>query len=211
MAADFFVVPTATGRSLFVLVMLAHHRRRVVHLAVTAHPTAAWTAQQLREAFPWDDAQRYLIRDRDLAFAAVRATAEAMAITEVLTALRSPWQNGHVERFIGSVRRECFDHVIVFNADGLRRVLKAVHRVPHEIANSSVARKGPARTTSGDATGQRASDRHSSGRRTPSPVRTSSGIVFCRLADEPAALVAIVPFKHALKGRRGESPSCDSA
>jgi transposase InsO family protein len=124
MAADFFVVPTATGRLLFVLVMLAHHRRRVVHVAVTAHPTAAWTAQQLREAFPWDQAPRYLVRDRDLAFAAVHATAEAMAISEVLTAPRSPWQNGIVERFIGSVRRECLDHVIVFTAAGLHRILK---------------------------------------------------------------------------------------
>src|SRR5262249_50231041 len=86
MAADFFVVPTATGRLLFVLVMLAPHRRRVVHLAVTAHPTAAWTALQLREAFPWDHAPRYVIRDRDLAFAAVGVTARAMDITEVLTA-----------------------------------------------------------------------------------------------------------------------------
>jgi hypothetical protein len=94
MAADFFVVPTATGRLLFVLVMLAHERRRAVHVAVTDHPTAAWTAQQLREAFPWENAPRYLIRDRDLAFAAVHATANAMAITEVLTAPRSPWQNG---------------------------------------------------------------------------------------------------------------------
>src|SRR5207302_11207283 len=86
MAADFFVVPTATGRLLFVLVMLAHARRRIVHVAVTEHPTAAWTSQQLREAFPWGDAPHYLIRDRDLAFAAVRAAAEAMTITEVLTA-----------------------------------------------------------------------------------------------------------------------------
>ena len=88
------MVPTATGRLLFVLVILAHHRRRVVHVAVTAHPTAAWTAQQLREAFPWNDTPRYLIRDRDRAFAGVGATTEAMAITEVLTAPRSPWQNG---------------------------------------------------------------------------------------------------------------------
>jgi putative transposase len=124
MAADFFVVPTATGRLLFVFVMLAHHRRRVVHVAVTEHPTAAWTAQQLREAFPWDDAPRYLIRDRDLAFAAVHATADAMAITAVLTAPRSPWQNGVIERFIGSARRECLDHVIVFTAAGLQRLLK---------------------------------------------------------------------------------------
>ena len=74
MAADFFFVPTATGRLLFVLVMLAHHRRRVVHVGVTEHPTAAWTAQQFREAFPWDDAPRYLIHDRDLAFAAIHTT-----------------------------------------------------------------------------------------------------------------------------------------
>jgi transposase InsO family protein len=123
MAADFFVVPMATGRLLFVLVLLAHQRRRVVHVAVTEHPTAAWTAQQFREAFPWDNAPRYLLRDRDLAFAAVHATADAMAITEVLTAPRSPWQNGVIERFIGSVRRECLDHVIILTAAGLQRLL----------------------------------------------------------------------------------------
>src|SRR6266446_10484787 len=80
MAADFFVVPTATGRLLFVLVILAHARRRVVHVAVTEHPTAAWTGQQLREAFPWDEAPRYLIHDRDHAFARLRATAKAIGI-----------------------------------------------------------------------------------------------------------------------------------
>src|SRR5260370_327139 len=105
--------------------MVGEHRRRVVHVAGTAHPTAAWTAQQLREAFPWNDAPRYLIRDRDLAFAGLGATARAMAITEVLTAPRSPWQNAYVERFIESVRRECLDHVIVFNERGLRHVLNA--------------------------------------------------------------------------------------
>src|SRR6185436_16588571 len=116
MAADLFVVPTVTFRLLFVLVILAHERRRIVHVAVTEHPPAAWTAQQLREAFPWDAAPRYLIRDRDLAFTAVHTTADAMAITEVLTAPRSPWQIGVIERFIGSVRRECLDHVIIFTA-----------------------------------------------------------------------------------------------
>lgn len=124
MAADFFVVPTVTGRLLFVLVILAHHRRRVVHTAVTTHPTAAWTAQQLREAFPWDQAPRYLIRDRDHAFDGLEATANAMGIHEVLTAPHSPWQNAYAERFIGSVRRECLDHVIVCSATGLRRLLK---------------------------------------------------------------------------------------
>jgi putative transposase len=124
-AADFFVVPTATGRLLFVLVLLAHQRRRVMHVAVTDHPTAAWTAQQLREAFPWDEAPRYLLRDRDHAFKAWANTATAMDIHEILTAPRSPWQNAYVERFIGSVRRECLDHVIVCTASGLRRVLNA--------------------------------------------------------------------------------------
>lgn len=124
-AADFFVVPTAACRLLFVLVLLAHDRRRIVHVAVTPHPTAAWTAQQLREAFPWDQAPRYLMHDRDLAFQAVTATARAMDIEVVRTAPRSPWQNAYVERLIGSVRRECLDHVIVFNATGLRAILKS--------------------------------------------------------------------------------------
>jgi putative transposase len=122
-AADFFVVPTATYRLLFILVLLAHDRRRIRHVAVTAHPTAAWAAQQLREAFPWDEAPRYLLHDRDHAFDSLRATAKAMGIEEVLTAPRAPWQNPFVGRFIGSVRRECFDHVIVFNEAGLLKLM----------------------------------------------------------------------------------------
>jgi transposase InsO family protein len=124
-AADFFVVPTATYRLLFVLIILAHDRRRVVHVAVTCHPTAAWTAQQLREAFPWDQTPAYLIHDRDLAFQALMATAKTMGIEDVRTAPRSPWQNAYLERFIGSIRRECLDHVIVLNATGLRTILKS--------------------------------------------------------------------------------------
>jgi putative transposase len=123
-AADYFVVPTATCRLLFVLIILAHDRRRVVHVAVTPHPTAAWTAQQFREAFPWDQTPRYLIHDRDLTFQAVAPTAHAMGIEVVRTAPRSPWQNAYVERFIGSVRRECLDHVIVLTASGLRKILR---------------------------------------------------------------------------------------
>lgn len=123
MAADFFVVPTVTFRLLFVLVVLAHDRRRIVHAAVTAHPTAAWTAQQLRNAFPDDRAPKYLIHDRDGAFAAVATTIAHMNIDTVRTAPRSPWQNTYVERVIGSIRRECLNHVIVFNEAGLRQVL----------------------------------------------------------------------------------------
>ena len=122
-AADFFVVPTITYRLLFVLVILNHQRRRVTHVAVTAHPTAAWTAQQLREAFPEETAPCYLIHDRDHAFVSLPATASGMGIKELRTAPRSPWQNAYAERLIGSIRRECLDHVIVVNETGLVRVL----------------------------------------------------------------------------------------
>ena len=171
-AADFFVVPTATFRLLFVLVILAHDRRRVMHTAVTAHPTAVWTAQQFREAFPWDQAPAYLIHDRDRAFQAVKATVDAMGIEEVLTAPRSPWQNAYAERFIGSVRRECLDHVIVLNAAGLRQILKSYVGY-YSTSRTHLAREGLARTTAGDATESRPSDRHSPSGRTPSPVRSS--------------------------------------
>ena len=125
MAADLFVVPTVTFRLLFVLVILAHHRRRIVHVAVTAHPTAAWTAQQLRNAFPENETPRYLLHDRDSVFAHVATTLEGMNIEDVRTAPRSPWQNAYVERVIGSIRRECLDDVIVVNAEGLHRLLTA--------------------------------------------------------------------------------------
>ena len=123
MAADLFVVPTVTFRLLFVLVILEHDRRRLVHSAVTAHPTAASIAQQLRNAFPHDQAPRYLLRDRDTAFAAIETTLTGMQVQPVRTAPRSPWQNAYVERVIGSIRRECLDHVIVVNEASLRRVL----------------------------------------------------------------------------------------
>jgi hypothetical protein len=122
-AADFFVVPTVTYRLMFVLVLLAYDRRRIRHVAVTTHPTAAWTAHQLREAFPWDEAPRYLIHDRDHAFDSLGTTAKSMGIDDVLTAPHAPWQNPFVERFIGSARRECFDHVIVFNEAGVKRLM----------------------------------------------------------------------------------------
>jgi putative transposase len=128
-AADFFVVPTLSFKVLFVFVMLAHERRRPVHLAVTAHPTTEWAAHQLIEAFPWDAAPRYLLRDRDGTYGMnFRQTAKWMGIHEVLTAPRSPWQNAYIERLIGSIRRECLDHVIVFNETGLHRVLKEYFR-----------------------------------------------------------------------------------
>lgn len=129
---DFLVVPTATFRLLYVLVVLSHARRRIVHFGVTAHPTSAWVAQQLREAFPWDTPPRYLIRDRDAIYGSeVRATLKAMGTKEVKTAPRSPWQNPFVERLIGSIRRECLDHLIVISEAHLRRSLKSYSRYYH--------------------------------------------------------------------------------
>src|SRR5215472_8587826 len=111
-SADFFVVPTATFRLLFVFVILSHDRRRPVHFAVTSHPPAVWTARQLVQAFPWDSAPRFLLRDRDGNYGNVfRETAAALGIQELLCAPRSPWQNEYAERLIGSKRRECLDHV----------------------------------------------------------------------------------------------------
>jgi len=122
---DFFTVPTATFRVLFVLVVLAHHRRRVVHFNVTEHPTALWTAHQMVEAFPDDTAPRYLLRDRDKIYGEeFRRRVKGMDIKEVPIAPRSPWQNPYSERVIGSIRRECLDHVIVLGENHLRRILQ---------------------------------------------------------------------------------------
>jgi transposase InsO family protein len=132
-SADFFIVPSATFHLLFVFIVLHHERRRIVHFGVTAHPTSEWTCQQIREAFPWDSAPRYLIRDRDGSYGmAFRSRLRAMGVEEVLTAPRSPWQNAYAERVIGSIRRECLDHVIVFNERHLRRVLESYRDYYHK-------------------------------------------------------------------------------
>ena len=125
-SVDFFTVPTVSFRVLFVFVVLAHHRRRVVHFNVTEHPTAAWTAQQILEAFPEDTAPRYWIRDRDQIYGEYfRNRLRGLGTTEVLTAPQSPWQNPFAERLVGSIRRECVDHVIVLGERHLRRILKS--------------------------------------------------------------------------------------
>jgi putative transposase len=123
-AMDFFVVPTVTFRLLYVFVILSHAHRRVVHFHVTTTPTAAWVSRQLRETFPFETAPRYLIRDRDAIYGAeVRRCLASLQIEEVVTSPRSPWQSPYVERMIGSIRRECLDHVIVLNECHLRRIL----------------------------------------------------------------------------------------
>jgi putative transposase len=125
-ALDFFTVPTATFRILFVLVILSHDRRRILHFNVTANPTAEWTARQLLEACGPDETPTWLIRDRDSIYGpAFHRQAVALGIGEVPTAPRSPWQNPYAERVIGTLRRECLDHVIVFGERHLKRVLSS--------------------------------------------------------------------------------------
>ena len=132
-SVDLFTVPTIRFQVLYVFLVLAHDWRRILHFGVTACPTAEWTAQQLREAFPWETAPRYLLRDRDRIFGADFVTqVKAMGIKQVLSTPRSPWQRAYVERVIGTIRRECLDHMIVCNEAGLsghlRRFADYYHR-----------------------------------------------------------------------------------
>ena len=123
---DFFTVATAKFRVLYCFVVLCHERRRIAHFNVTAHPSQDWTAQQLVEAFPYDESPRYLIRDRDSIYGEFfRQRLKHMGIREVLIAPRSPWQNPYAERLIGSIRRECLDQIIVLNKRHLLRILSA--------------------------------------------------------------------------------------
>jgi hypothetical protein len=121
---DLFVFPTIAFEQLFAFLVLGHERRQLLWFPMTRNPTAEWLARQITEAFPWNSAPKYLIRDNDRAFGvAFRARVRAMGIRDRPTSLRSPWQNGYVERLIGSIRRECTDHLLVFNAEHLRRIL----------------------------------------------------------------------------------------
>ncbi len=132
-SVDFFVVPTLSFRTLYVFLVLAHERRRVVNFNVTDHPTAEWTAARLIQACPWDTAPRYLLRDRDQIYGdAFRIQAANMLITEVLAAPRSPWQSPYVERLFGSNRRECLDHVVVLGEESLRRILRSYVSYYHD-------------------------------------------------------------------------------
>jgi putative transposase len=126
-ACDFFVVPAATFRLLICFLVLSHDRRRIIHFNVTTNPSAEWTAQQIVEAFPGDGpVPKYLIRDRDGIYGDYfRRRVRNMGIREVVTSRKSPWQNPYAERVIGSIRRECLDHVIVFGEAYLRRILKS--------------------------------------------------------------------------------------
>jgi len=144
-AVDFFTVPTIAFRVLCVFLVLRHDRRRVAHFNVTASPTAQWTAQQIVEAFPFEEVPRFLLRDRDGIYGPhFRDRVKHMGIDEVLIAFRSPWQPPYVERLVGLIRRECPDHVIVLNEEHLRRILASYFEYYHEArAHLSLDRNSP--------------------------------------------------------------------
>ena len=124
-AIDFFTVQTAGFKTLYVFLILSLDRRRVIPFNVTSNPTADWTSLQLIQAYPFDTSPRYLIRDRDSIYdQQVVDTLNMLGIKQVVISRRSPWQNGYCERIIGTIRRDCLDHVIVLNERHLRRVLK---------------------------------------------------------------------------------------
>ena len=125
-SVDFLVVPTIRFRMMYVFVVLEHASRQVIHFNVTSNPTAEWAAQQIIEAFPWDTAPQFLLRDRDKIYGSdFYRRVNGMGIRQVVTAYRSPWQNAYVERLNGSIRRECTDHVIVFSESHLRKILRS--------------------------------------------------------------------------------------
>jgi len=130
---DFFVVPTVGFDLLYAFIIVRLDRRDLVWINVTAHPTAEWVARQITEAFPRNEAPRYMIRDRDCIYGAVATRRlRAMGIRDRPIAPTSPWQNGFAERLIGSIRRECLDHIIVLGEAHLRRILKSYARYYNE-------------------------------------------------------------------------------
>jgi putative transposase len=144
-AVEFFTIPTINFRVLYCFIVLLHDRRKIVHFNVTEHPTADWTSQQIIEAFPEDTAPRYLLRDRDSIYGAeFQSRVKGMQIEEVVTAPHSPFQNPYAERVIGSIRRECLDHLIVLNEDHLRRILRYYFEYYHDSRpHQSLERNSP--------------------------------------------------------------------
>jgi len=132
-AMDFFTGPTITFGVLYCFFVISHDRRRILHVNVTKHPTNSWIIQQLREAFPFEPAQKYLIFDRDQKFGfEVIAALKATRIIPKRASFRSPWQNGIAERWVGSCRRDLLDHIVALNERHLKRLLSEYVRYHHE-------------------------------------------------------------------------------
>jgi putative transposase len=178
-AIDFFTVPTVNFRILIYFLVLHHHRRTVIHFNVTSHPTQRWTAQQIVEAFPYDTAPRYVLRDRDRIYGSYFGNrVRGMGIEEVLIAPRSPRQSPFVERLIGSIRRECLDHVLVINEAHLRRVLREYFTYIPRVTAPPVPRWQRSPAARDRATESGADRGRAPGRWSPPPIstrRASSG------------------------------------
>jgi putative transposase len=146
-AMDFFTVPTLTFGVLYCFFVIAHDRRQILHFNVTKHPTSDWVSQQLREAFPYDKAPKYLIHDRDATFSAeVVETVKVLGVKPIRAAFKSPWQNGIAERFVGCCRRDLLDHVIVLNERHLKRLMTDYVRYFHgDRTHLGLAKETPAR------------------------------------------------------------------
>ena len=138
-AIDMCVVPTVTFDRLFAFLVLGHGRRQLLWFEATRHPTAEWLARQITEAFPWRSAPTYLVRDNDRAYGHIfTARLRALGIRDRPVTPRSPWQNGMAERLIGTLRRECLDHIIVFGEAHLRKIL-AAYAVYYNLARTHLA------------------------------------------------------------------------
>jgi putative transposase len=132
-AMDFFTVPTVTFQLLYCFFIISHDRRQIVHLNVTRHPTSSWIVQQLREAFPYESAPKFLLFDHDKKYGLeVPAALRSLQITGVQTSIQSPWQNGVAERWVGSCRRDLLDHIIALNERHLKRLLSAYASYYHD-------------------------------------------------------------------------------
>jgi transposase InsO family protein len=166
---DFFTVPTIRMRVLFVFVVLEHGRREVLHFNVTEHPTAAWTSQQIREASADREPTRYAIRDRDGVYGhLVHDCIASLGMEQVLTAPQSPWQNPLAERLIGTIRRECLDHFVIFNAQASEESARALFPLLSRLEN--LPRTGQAVSVSARGVKRWKGCRTPAARRSPSPV-----------------------------------------
>jgi len=211
-AMDFFVVPTATFRLLYVWFAIRHSRREIVHWCVTESPTAPWVVQQLREAFPFDEAgrgSRYLVFDRDTIFSSeVVAAVASMAIEPTRTSYQSPWQNGVAERFVGTVRRELLNHAIVLDDRHLRRLLNEylglLPRGPHASRRRQGRAAGSRRGTAPQRSGGRA--RPTAGWRAASPILLGRG-----RAGEASAARSSCGRGKGLVGEEARRSATDSA
>ncbi len=161
---DLFVVPTISFRLLYEFLILQHRRRVLLWLGVTAHPSAEWIARRLAEAYGWQQAPRYVVHDRDAIYGDVLIRRlRAMGIRDRPIAPRSPWQNGHTERLIGSIRRDCLDHVVVFGERRLRHLLGSYQRYYNDVRTHLSPNKDAPASRAVQAVGRIVADPHLGG------------------------------------------------